>query len=83
MQVHLKKPELEKFIDDQVKAGFYPTPEAAIEAAVAQMMLDRETVSLTEADVAAIEASEAEIDRGEGVDFDEFAAAMRKKYCGE
>ena len=44
------------------------------------MMIDREIASLTGDDLAAIDASEAEIERGEGVDFDDFSAAMRKKY---
>ena len=83
MQVQLKKPELEKFIDDQVKAGYFPSPEAAVEAAVARMMVDREGESLTADDVAAVEASEAEIDRGERVEFDDFAASMRIKYGGK
>jgi hypothetical protein len=36
--------------------------------------------TLTDEDVAAINAAEAEIDRGEGTDFDDFAARMRAKY---
>lgn len=83
MQVQLRKPDLERFLHEQVKAGFFPSPEAAVEAAVVQMMLDRKAVSLTEQDAAAIEASEAEIDRGECVHLEDFAAAMRKKFCGE
>jgi len=83
MQVQLRKPELEKFIDEQVQAGYFPTPEAAIEAAVAQMMVDQGTDGLTDEDMAAIAESDAQIDRGECIDFDIFAAEMRKKYCKE
>lgn len=78
----MTKPELERFIADQVKAGHFPSSEAAIEAAVEQMMRDRADAELTDEDVDAINESEAQIDRGEFVDFDGFAAAMRKKYCG-
>jgi hypothetical protein len=37
--VQLKKRELANFIDQQVKSGHFPSPEAAVEAAVEQMML--------------------------------------------
>ena len=83
MQVQLRRPELEKFIDDQVQAGHFPTPDAAIEAAVAQMMVDQGTDVLSDEDIAAIAESDAQIDRGECVEFDSFAAEMRKKYCNE
>ena len=82
MQVRLTKPELERFIADQVKAGHFPSSEAAVEAAVEEMMRTRADAELTDEDVDAINESEAQIDRGESVDFDDFAAAMRKKYCG-
>ena len=78
MQVRLTKPELERFIADQVEAGHFPSTEAAVE----QMMRDRADAELSDGDVDAINESEAQIDRGESVDFDDFAAAMRKKYCG-
>jgi predicted transcriptional regulator len=42
-------------------------------------MMDEE-VTLTDEDVAAINEAEAEIDRGEYVDLQEFAAQMRKRY---
>lgn len=79
----MKKPELEEFIDAQVKAGYFPSAEAAIGAAVAQMMVDRDSFRLTDEDIEAIKESDAQIDRGECVDFDTFAAEMRKKYCKE
>lgn len=80
MQVELDKPELAKFIDDQVKAGHFPTPQAAVEAAVEQMMHDRVNDDLDDETAEAINRAEAQIDRGEGVDFKEFAAEMRKKF---
>ena len=77
MQVRLSKPELERFISEQVKAGHFISPEAAVEAAVELMMLehrelDRETIE-------AIRRAEDQIDRGEGIDFKQFATEMRKK----
>ena len=80
MQIQLKKPELEKFIDDRVTAGHFPTRDAAIEAAVEQMRIDSEFDGLTEEDCKAISESNAQIDRGEFVEFDTFAAEMKKKY---
>lgn len=83
MQVRLTKPELERFITDQVKAGRFPSSDAAIEAAVERMMLAQADAELTDEDVDAINESEEQFDRGEFVDFDAFAAEMRKKYSGQ
>ena len=77
MQVLLKKPEIEKFIDDQVRAGYFPSPDAAIE----QMMFDRDALELDEDTIAAINRAEAQIDRGEGIDFKTFATQMRDKFA--
>lgn len=77
MQIQLNKPELQRFIDDEVRAGNYPSPEAAIEAAVEQMMSGRE---LTDEDWRAIDRADDEMDRGEHVEFDQWAAEMRRKY---
>jgi Arc/MetJ-type ribon-helix-helix transcriptional regulator len=77
------RPELQTFIEDQVKAGRFPSTRAAIDEAVEQMRLNLECSQLTQEDIKAIEESDAEIDRGEYVDFREFAARMRKKYCAE
>jgi Arc/MetJ-type ribon-helix-helix transcriptional regulator len=80
MQVQLKRPELEKFIDEQVRAGHFPTPDAAIEAAVESMMFESEPDELDDETAAAINRAEMQIERGEGIDFNQFAAEMRKKF---
>jgi len=80
MQVHLSKRELQKFIDDQVRTGRYSSPQAAIEAAVEQMMLDEEAYELDDRTAQAINRAEEQIDRGEGIDFHQFAAELRKKF---
>ncbi|MGD0461281.1 MAG: hypothetical protein ABSB74_02215 [Tepidisphaeraceae bacterium] len=80
MQVQLKKPELEKFIDEQVKAGHFPNPEAAVEAAVQQMMLDQ-MHELDDETIAAVKQADEQIDGGQGVDFKQFAAELRKKMA--
>jgi len=76
MQVELTKPELAKFVDDKVKSGDFSSREAVVEDALARMM--DEEVMLTHDDVTAIIAAEDQIDRGESIDFDEFAARIRK-----
>lgn len=78
MQLQLTKPHLEKFIADKVEAGEFPSPEAVVEDAVTRMM--EQEHSLTDEDVKAINAAEEEIDRGDFVDFDVFAAEMRRKH---
>ena len=83
MQVKLTKPELESFITEQVKAGHFPSAQAAIEAAVEHMMRADNGIALTDEDVDAINEAEAQIDRGEFVDFDTFAAEMRKKFSSQ
>ena len=74
------KPEVERFIDEQVKTGRFSSREAVVEAAVERMMDDGEDLELTDEDVAVIQESTQQIERGEYVEFDAFAAEMRKKY---
>ena len=81
MQVSLTKPELEKFIAEKVNAGDFASPEAVVEDALTRMM--QEECSLTDADVDALNEAESQIDRGEFVEFDEFAAKMRQKYLSK
>jgi Arc/MetJ-type ribon-helix-helix transcriptional regulator len=78
MDVQLKTPEVERYVDEQVKAGRFPTPEAVVEDALRRVMA--EEVELTEEDIEAIKEADEQIDRGEYIEFQEFAARMRKKY---
>ena len=82
MQILLTKPELEEFVAEQVNAGHFASPEAVIEAGLARLMLDPDSDELDEETLAAIEEGNAQIERGEGIDFDQFAAEMRRKYSG-
>lgn len=83
MQVVLKNPELEKFIRDHLKAGHFPSPEAAIEAAIEQMMLDQQSWDDLDPETrAAIERGEAQAERGEGMPLDEAFARLRQKHLG-
>jgi hypothetical protein len=69
MLIQLNNPELIAFV--------YPNAEAVVEETLTHAM---ESEHLTEEDIRAIEESEAQFARGEFVDFDVFAAEMRKKY---
>lgn len=77
MQLHLE-PLLQRFIDEQVKAGNFPSPEAVVKASLVEMM--EAQGEFTAEDLAEMELSRREFERGETVDFDEFAARIRKKY---
>ena len=81
MHLELTNPQFQKFIADKIRDGGFPTPEAVVEDALARMM-DEEAMPLTDQDLKALDRADEEIDRGESVDFDAFAAEMRKKYCG-
>jgi Arc/MetJ-type ribon-helix-helix transcriptional regulator len=81
MQLPSIKPEIERFIDDQVTSGSFTSREAVVEAAIRGMMREQEASEPDDEDIAAINEAEAQIDRGEFVEFSQFAADMRKKFC--
>jgi putative addiction module CopG family antidote len=72
-------PDTEKFIDEQVTAGHYPSAEAVIRAAIAEMQAYDE---IDDATADAINQAEAEADRGEGMSVDEFRAKLAKRFPG-
>ncbi|HUO07621.1 MAG TPA: hypothetical protein VM008_04925 [Phycisphaerae bacterium] len=72
------RPETQRFIDEQIKTGRFPSPEAVIEAAVAEMRdLDAE---LDDAAVDAINDAEEQADRGEGMELNAFRAHIAKRF---
>ncbi|HEY7119050.1 MAG TPA: type II toxin-antitoxin system ParD family antitoxin [Tepidisphaeraceae bacterium] len=72
-------PDIQRFIDEQVRTGRYPSPEALVEAAIADMRDANET-ELDDAAIAAINRAEEEADRGEGVDLETFRADFTKRF---
>ncbi len=74
MQITLK-PELEQFVEEQVKAGHYSSVEALVEAALLGM---RENFELDDETIDAINEAEAQADRGEVMTLEECRAHMRK-----
>ena len=85
MQVALNKPDLEEFVTEQVKIGHYPSPEAVIEAAVAELRdasVDDADVVIDDETAAAINLADEQADRGEGLELDAFRARMQKRFAG-
>jgi putative addiction module CopG family antidote len=82
MDVSLK-PELARFVEDQVKAGRFSSPGEVLEAGLARLMLDPVAEGLDETDRAAIEESERQIADGQDMDWGEVSARLRREYLGE
>jgi antitoxin ParD1/3/4 len=82
MNVSLK-PELEKFVQDQVRAGRFASPDEVLEAGLTRLMLDPSDEELDAEDLAAIEESEQQITRGEAMDWKEISAKLRRQYLGK
>lgn len=76
------KPETKRFVDEQVKAGHFSSPEEVLEAGVARLMLDPDPRELDEQTMAAIDRAEAQFDRGEGIPVDEAFERLRQKHLG-
>jgi Arc/MetJ-type ribon-helix-helix transcriptional regulator len=79
MTVEFSEPEVERFVDQQVRSGVFPSADALVQEAVRRMMNDSDD-ALSDEDWEAIERADAQIERGEFVDFQTFAAEMRAKY---
>jgi Arc/MetJ-type ribon-helix-helix transcriptional regulator len=71
--------EFQKFIEQQVNSGRFPSPAAVLEAGIERLMLDE----LDREDLAAIKESRQQIERGEDLDWNEVVARLRTKYVGK
>jgi antitoxin ParD1/3/4 len=73
------KPELESFIQQEILAGKYSSPDEAIEAALnllqSKNSVDRLAAELREK----IDIAAAQLDRGEGLNGDDVIASLRAK----
>ena len=83
IQIAVEKPEIQQFIEEQVKSGRFSSLTEVIEAGVARLMLDPIINELDDQDLAAIEESEQQIARGQDLDWDEVSANLRKKYLAK
>lgn len=75
------RPEIQRYIDDQVKSGRFPTPEAVIEHAILEAR-EAEVCEIDDETAAAINEAEEQADRGEGMDLDAFRAHISKRFTG-
>lgn len=78
--MRVPKPEIAKFIDEQVKVGRFSSADDAVESAVEKMMLESEC-ELDQATIDAINRAEAQLDRGQEIEFAKFSYEMRKKFA--
>ncbi len=69
-------PECQRFVEEQVKAGHFHSTDDVCNEAISRMKIDAER-QLDDATVASINRAEEQIDRGDGIDFDKFAAELR------
>jgi len=79
MNVQLQKIELERYVQEQVSAGYFPSAEAVVEDALLRVMVEDQT-ELTDEDVAAIKLSDEQFARGEGIDAEEAKKQIRRLY---
>jgi putative addiction module CopG family antidote len=84
MNVSLK-PELERFVEEQVKTGQFATQSEVLEAGLARLMLDPMPGQddLDADDLADIERSEEQIARGKDLDWKDVSARLRREYLGQ
>jgi len=73
-----RKPDTQKYVDKLIEAGQFATADEILNEAVSRMMGETD-VDLDDETVAAINRAEDQIDRGEGIDFDQFAAEWRAR----
>jgi len=76
-------PKLRQYIEEQVRSGRFASPEEVVEAGLARLMLDPAPDELDDEDLAAIEESERQIERGEDRPWADVSAELRKKYLGK
>lgn len=78
MNVQLR-PELQQFLDEQVRQGRFASHAEAVEAGVARLMLDPEADDLDEQDIEQISRSLDQMRRGEVVEARKFAETIRQR----
>jgi putative addiction module CopG family antidote len=79
------RPEVARFIEEQVRTGRFRSPDDAINAAVARLQAEEALLAdeVDDADLAAIREGLEQLDRGEGRPWEEVRAELRAKYSAE
>lgn len=80
MQISVSKPDLVRFLQDQVNDGNFRSPEAVVEAALNLLQLQAKPAPLSSETVASIRTSREQFERGEGQDFRDALGELRRKY---
>lgn len=81
MHILVKKPELEKLIEEQVTSGRFRSAEDLVEAALHRMLQEDDPDDTLDAQtLAAVQKSREQLDRGEGRDFKDALTQLRRKY---
>jgi putative addiction module CopG family antidote len=76
-------PELEKYIDDQVKAGRYGSPEELLSAAILQLKQSEQVGAFAPGELDGLLAEgEADIGRGDTVDAEQVREHFRRRAAG-
>ena len=75
------RPDIIQFIDEQVKAGHFPSPEAVVEAAIVEWR-EADEEELDDETISAINEAEAQGDRGEGIESDVLRAELKSRLNG-
>ncbi len=70
------KPEDERFIEEQVTAGRFASPEAAVAEAIDRLRWGDDDVVPTAGDLAAVREGLDQLDRGEGIPWEEARRAL-------
>jgi len=73
------RPELQKFVEEKVRAGEYSSTREVVEAALARLMLDPQP-EIDDETLAAIEEGEAQANRGETRPWHEVRAELLARY---
>jgi putative addiction module CopG family antidote len=71
--------DVQRFIEEKVRAGQYATPEEVIHTAIARLQSD-EAIELDDEQLAAIEEGLAQADRGEGRPWEQVREELRTNY---
>jgi len=74
------KPELQRFIDDQVNEGHFASRAEVVEAAIARLMLDPQSDDLEADELLALKQSIEQMRRGEVLDWRAYSAKIRQQY---
>lgn len=81
MQISLTHPELQRFIEDQIKEGLFASASDLVEAAVARLMLDPELdEKFDDARLASVRKSQEQIIHGHVETFNQAADELRRKH---